>query len=125
MRLLLIRHAQSTDNVIGVLGTTIPGPELTDLGREQADAIPAALAEESIDAIYVSTMQRTWMTAEPLARARGLEARVLEGLEEIHGGQYEGRSDKDAIRGYLGTIVSWWHDSAARIPGSESGDEFF
>ncbi len=125
MRLLLIRHAQSTDNVIGVLGTTIPGPELTDLGREQADAIPAALAEESIDAIYVSTMQRTWMTAEPLARARGLEARVLDGLEEIHGGEFEGRSDKEAIHGYMGTIVSWWHDSGARIPGSESGDEFF
>jgi broad specificity phosphatase PhoE len=25
----------------------------------------------------------------------------------------------------MGTIISWWQDSAARIPGSESGDEFF
>jgi probable phosphoglycerate mutase len=25
----------------------------------------------------------------------------------------------------MGTIVSWWQDSAARVPGGESGDEFF
>jgi broad specificity phosphatase PhoE len=25
----------------------------------------------------------------------------------------------------MGTIISWWQDSTARIPGSESGDEFF
>ena len=125
MRLLLIRHAQSTDNVLGVLGTDIPGPELTDLGREQAAAIPGALSAESIDAIYVSTMQRTGMTAAPLAAERGLPIEVLDGLEEITAGDFEGHSDKDAVRAYMGTIISWWQASDARIPGGESGDEFF
>ena len=125
MRLLLIRHAQSTDNVPGILGTTIPGPVLTDLGVEQAAAVPAALAGESIEAIYVSTMQRTALTAAPLAEALGLDAQVIDGLQEISAGDVEGRSDKDSIRSYMGTILSWWQDAGARIAGGESGDEFF
>jgi broad specificity phosphatase PhoE len=125
MRLLLIRHGQTIDNVNGALGTVIPGPVLTGLGQEQAAAIPDALAAETIQAIYASTMQRTALTAAPLAAALGLEVEVLDGLREIDAGIFEGKSDKDSIRGYMGTIISWWHDSAARISGGESGDEFF
>jgi probable phosphoglycerate mutase len=125
MRLLLIRHAQSTDNVPGILGTTIPGPELTELGREQAAAIPKALAGQPIDAIYVSPMQRTGLTAAPLAAERDLSIEVLEGLEEIDAGDFEGRSDQDAIHVYMGTIISWWQNIDARVPGGESGTEFF
>ncbi len=125
MRLLLIRHGQTIDNVNGELGTVVPGPALTDLGREQACAIPAALAGESIEAIYASTMQRTSLTAQPLATALGLEIEVVDGLQEISAGAFEGRSDKDSVHAYMGTIVSWWHDSSARVTGGESGDEFF
>ena len=125
MRLLLIRHGQTVDNVNGALGTVIPGPVLTDLGVDQAAAIPAALAGESIEAIYVSTMQRTALTAAPLVAATGLEARVLDGIYEIGAGIFEGKSDKDSVHAYMGTIMSWWKDSAARVTGAESGDEFF
>ncbi|HEX4443611.1 MAG TPA: histidine phosphatase family protein [Galbitalea sp.] len=125
MRLLLIRHAQSTENVVGILGSDVPGPVITDLGREQAAAIPAALSEEKIDAIFASSMQRTSLTASPLAARLGLAVQVLDDLGEISAGELEGRSDKDAIRAYMGTIISWWQTSSARIPGGESGDEFF
>jgi probable phosphoglycerate mutase len=125
MRLLLIRHGQTIDNVNGALGTVIPGPALTELGEQQAAAIPPALASEAIEAIYASTMQRTALTAAPLAATTGLDVGILDGLREIGSGDFEGNSDKDSVRAYMGTIVSWWHDSAARIPGSESGDEFF
>ncbi|HEX4058530.1 MAG TPA: histidine phosphatase family protein [Galbitalea sp.] len=125
MRLLLIRHAQSTDNVSGILGTLVPGPLLTPLGRAQAEAIPTALAGESIQAIYASRMQRTSLTAQPLAAALGLDAQVVDGLEEIGAGAFEGRSDREAVRAYMGTIMSWWTDPDARIEGGETGAEFF
>ena len=125
MRLLLIRHAQSTDNVLGILGTETPGPELTALGREQAAAIPSALAGEKIEAVFASRMQRTSLTARPLAQALGLEIVVLEGLEEIGAGAFEGRSDRDAVRAYMGTIMTWWQDLGARMEDGESGHEFF
>jgi broad specificity phosphatase PhoE len=125
MRLLLIRHGQTIDNVNGALGTVVPGPVLTELGQEQSAAIPEALLGESIDAIYASTMQRTVLTATPFAESLGLPVQVLDGLQEVGAGEFEGQSSKEAIRGYMGTIISWWQDSTARIPGSESGDEFF
>jgi probable phosphoglycerate mutase len=124
MRLLLIRHGQTIDNVRGALGTVIPGPGLTELGHTQAAAVPAALAGESIDAIVVSTMLRTHLTAAPLAEALGLEPIVTDGLQEIDAGSLAGRSDSEAIHGYMGTIFSWWTDFEARIPGGENGAEF-
>ncbi len=125
MRILLIRHGQTIDNVNGDLGTVVPGPELTELGRRQSAAIPDALASEPIEAIYVSTLQRTRLTAEALARTRGLEIQEIEGLQEIAAGELEGRSDPDAIRTYMGTIFSWWNDFGGRIPGGEDGNEFY
>ncbi|MCS5719224.1 histidine phosphatase family protein [Herbiconiux sp. CPCC 205763] len=125
MRLLLIRHGQTIDNVRGALGTVVPGPGLTDLGREQAAAVPAALADEEIEAVFVSTMLRTEETAAPLARALGLRPVVLEGIQEIDAGTLEGRSDEEAIRSYMGTIFTWWTDFSARIPGGENGTEFY
>jgi probable phosphoglycerate mutase len=125
MRLLLIRHGQTIDNVRGALGTVIPGPPLTELGEQQAAAVPTALAETPIDAIYVSTMLRTQLTAAPLSTARGVDVEVIDGIQEIDAGALEGHSDEDAIRAYMGTIFSWWVDTDARIPGGENGTEFF
>jgi broad specificity phosphatase PhoE len=125
MRLLLIRHAQTIDNVNGELGTLVPGPPLTELGVSQAAAIPGALDAQPIAGIYVSTMQRTRLTAEPLARSRGLSIVELDGLREITAGDLEARSDKESIRTYMGTIFSWWQNFDSRIPGGEDGNEFY
>ncbi len=125
MRLLFIRHGQTIDNVNGALGTVIPGPGLTELGAKQAAAIPLALESQQIEAVYASTMLRTQLTARPLAHSRGLEVRVLDGLQEIGAGELEGRSDEDSIRLYMGTIFSWWTDRSARIPGGEDGEGFW
>ncbi|MCS5734035.1 histidine phosphatase family protein [Herbiconiux daphne] len=125
MRLLLIRHGQTIDNVHGALGTLVPGPGLTELGFEQAAAVPTALADQPIEAIYVSTMVRTQLTAAPLAAALGLQPVITEGLQEIDAGDFEGRSDKEAIHGYMSTIFTWWTDFSARIPGGENGTEFY
>jgi len=125
MRLLLIRHGQTIDNVNGALGTAVPGPGLTELGTRQAAAIPQALQSEPIEAIYVSHLVRTRRTAEPLAHSRGLEIQEIDGIEEIRAGDVEGRNDMDAVRLYIGTIFSWWQDFDARIPGGEDGNEFY
>lgn len=125
MRILLIRHGQTHDNVSGSIGTVIPGPGLTDLGFRQAAAIPDALASEPIDAIYVSTLRRTRLTAQPLANARGLAIQEIDGLQEITGGAVEGNSDPESIKTYMGTIFSWWDDFGTRMPGGEDGNEFY
>lgn len=123
MRLLLIRHGETPDNVAGALGTVIPGPGLTPLGHRQAAAIPAALEREDIDAIFVSRMLRTHLTAVPLAEARDLEPTQLDGIHEIDAGHLEGRTDLESAYAYMGTLLSWWHKPEARL--GESGIEFF
>jgi broad specificity phosphatase PhoE len=126
MRLLLIRHGQTPDNVLGELGTTVPGPGLTDLGLEQAAALPEALAAEGIGALYVSTMVRTQLTAAPLAASLGLAPTVLDGLREVEAGELELRSDPRSVSTYLGTVLSWVDgDLDRRMPGAEDGHEFF
>ena len=126
MRLLLIRHGQTPSNVVGALDTARPGPGLTALGKAQAEAIPAALADQPIDAVYASPLIRTQLTAAPLAEARDLDIEVLEGLEEIIAGRWEMRNDMDAVRTYMETASRWGvGELDAVIEGGESGHEFF
>lgn len=126
MRLLLIRHGQTPANVRGELATARPGPGLTELGEAQAAAIPEALGDGPIAAIYVSPLRRTSDTAAPLAAAHGLEPTVLEGLEEIEAGDLEDRSDMPSVMAYVRTAFGWvGGDLDARIPGGPDGHEFF
>ncbi|PRY64070.1 putative phosphoglycerate mutase [Glaciihabitans tibetensis] len=126
MRLLLIRHGQTPANVIGSLDTTIPGPGLTELGYEQAAAVPGALAGERIDAIYASVQVRSQLTAEPLVRERGLPLQVRPGIREISSGHLEGNTDVESQEFYLSTMVAWVEgDFAREIPGGESAADVF
>jgi probable phosphoglycerate mutase len=126
MRLLLIRHGQTPSNVIGALDTATPGPGLTELGREQAAALPGALAAESIDTLVVSSLVRTHETAAPLAAARGLEPIVRPGIREIEAGDLEMRNDREGVMAYLEAFGSWAQGQYdARIPGGENGVEAF
>jgi len=126
MRLLLIRHGQTPSNVIGALDTATPGPGLTELGHEQAAALPEALAGEAVDAIVVSTLVRTHLTAAPLAAARGLAPIERAGIREIEAGDLEMRNDRAGVMAYLEAFRSWAEgDFEARIPGAENGVEAF
>lgn len=126
MRLMLIRHGQTPSNVVGALDTGRPGPGLTALGQAQAEAVPGALAEERVDAVYASALIRTQLTAAPLAEARGLDIEIIEGLEEIVAGRWEMRNDMEAVRTYMETASRWAvGDLDAVIADGESGHEFF
>ncbi|NQX10835.1 histidine phosphatase family protein [Microbacteriaceae bacterium VKM Ac-2855] len=126
MRLILIRHGQTPSNVAGLLDTRIPGPGLTELGLEQAAALPAALAGERIDAIYVSNMVRTRLTAAPLLADRAVVPIERAGVREITSGDLEMKSDEDSVRTYMSAVFRWAEgELELRVPGGESGAEFF
>ena len=126
MRLLLIRHAQVPANVLGILDTDAPGPSLTDLGRAQAEALVHTLGDEAIEAAWASTLVRTQETIAPTAERRGLPVAVLEGLREIRAGDLEGERTREAQRAYITTVFAWaTGDADRRMPGGETGHEFF
>jgi probable phosphoglycerate mutase len=123
MRLILVRHGQTSSNVGFLLDTAAPGADLDDLGREQAEALVEKLAGYAVEAIYTSDLVRTQQTATPIASARELELRVLPGLREISAGEDE--LSKDATR-YVGTLLKWHAgELMARVPGGEDAAEFF
>jgi probable phosphoglycerate mutase len=125
MRLLLIRHGQTPSNVKSLLDTAVPGPGLTELGERQAAALPEALADEDVEAVYASTMVRTQLTAAPLAAARGLGVQVRDGIRELAAGDLEGlpgASERGAE--YMTTVFAWASgDVERRMPGGENGVE--
>ncbi|KHL10586.1 putative phosphoglycerate mutase [Mumia flava] len=125
MRLLLIRHGQTTNNVSGALDTAIPGAELTPLGQAQAQAVPEALADVPVAGIYASRLVRTQMTAAPLASVRRLDVVVRPGLEEISAGELELRRDPDARQAYIDTLAAWMTgDLGHAMPGGPDGHHF-
>ncbi|WP_104086484.1 histidine phosphatase family protein [Arthrobacter sp. GMC3] len=122
MRLILIRHGQTPNNILNLLDTAVPGPGLTKLGEDQAAAVPDALREEQIQAIYVSNLTRTALTAQPLARDRGLTPIMREGLREISAGSLEMKGDMESVMAYMTTMKSWLTgDLAVRMPGADTG----
>lgn len=124
MRLLLIRHGQTPSNLGNFLDTAVPGPGLTALGRQQAEALPEALADQDIDVLYASTHVRTQLTAAPLAAERGLTVHIREGIREVSAGELEMRNDPEAINQYLTTVLAWSAgQTTGRMPGGENGSE--
>jgi broad specificity phosphatase PhoE len=122
MRLILIRHGQTPSNVGRHLDTAEPGPGLTALGLQQAEALPRALHGERVEAVYASTLLRTQLTAAPLARELGLDVPVRAGLREISAGDLEMANDELSIRRYLSTVLGWANgDVGTRLPGGEDG----
>ena len=124
MRLILVRHGQTPANVDGILESTIPGPGLTALGHEQAEELVEALTDEKIDAIFVSSMIRTHLTAAPLVAARSIEPAVRDGLREIAAGDVEGKTDEASVHQYVHTLLEWCAGELdVRMPGAETGHE--
>lgn len=93
---------------------------MTELGHEQARALPGSLDAEPIEAIFASTLTRTQETAAPLARAMGLDVRVRRGIREITAGAMEMANDEESIQTYL-SIALGWADGASEtpIPGTD------
>lgn len=125
MRIILIRHGETLSNVAGKLDTALPGAELTELGVEQAQALPQRVAHLDFDAIVCSGTARTLATGAPLANARGLEMGVDERFVEIQAGSAELSTHEWDWKTYVDVISAWWAgDLDARQPDAEDGNEF-
>ncbi|MCR3720240.1 MULTISPECIES: histidine phosphatase family protein [Prauserella salsuginis group] len=124
MRLYLVRHAQSEANVRKILDTALPGPPLTELGRQQARDLAERLGGEPIAAVYASYATRARQTAGPLADALSMEVTLLPGVQEVSVGDLEGRGDQEALELY-GKIVGQWLDGRLDVPlpGGETGHD--
>jgi probable phosphoglycerate mutase len=90
---ILVRHGESAAARPDEPFPLVDGhgdPPLHENGLRQADLVGERLKTQRIDAIYVTTLQRTAQTAAPLAAALGLTPVVVADLREVHLGDWEG-----------------------------------
>jgi probable phosphoglycerate mutase len=114
----LIRHAEN-DFLGQRLPGWLPGVHLNERGVAQARALAEVLASVRLAALYSSPLDRALETAEPLARAKGLEIRIRPELGEVKVGQWEGESLRRLRRRKLWTVIQQ-APSLARFPDGES-----
>lgn len=74
----VVRHAERADAVAGGSPTMASDPDLSDAGRARAQSLATALKDAKITAIFVTPYKRTQQTAEPLAKALGLQVTAID-----------------------------------------------
>jgi broad specificity phosphatase PhoE len=124
LRLVLVRHGQTTANAAGVLDTKLPGHALTEEGHRQAAELVQRLADEPVVAVYASRALRAQQTAQPVAAQHGLATQILSGVHEVFLGDLEGRGAPEDHQA-LHELYRSWHcgDLQAARPGGESGKQ--
>ncbi len=124
MRLILVRHAQSTSNVNLVMDSLPPGPPLSERGAAQAREVAEALAAVPVEAVYASTARRAQATAEAIAAAHGLRPMVVDGVQEVFLGDLEGRRDAGSLTAFAQVWECWAAGDEDRpMPGGESATD--
>ncbi|ACB86445.1 histidine phosphatase family protein [Natranaerobius thermophilus] len=94
MRLLLIRHGESTGN----FEERFQGKkeyQLTDRGCKQAQNLAEKLRNESFDAVYTSSLSRAHDTAKEICKYHSLDPIVDELLSEYCWGVIEGHTREE------------------------------
>lgn len=119
---LLIRHGENEYVKKGRLAGRLPGVHLNEKGQEQAKNLAEKLTGAPIKAIYSSPLERTMETAEPIAKALGLEVIPRMGLVEVDVGKWQDKKLKRLSRHKLWQTVQT-RPSIMRFPGGESFEE--
>lgn len=104
-RVIAVRHGETAWNVDARIQGHLDIP-LNDTGRWQARRLAEALAEEALDAVYASDLQRAWETARHVAEAAAAPLRADPGLRERGFGRFEGHTFRE--------IEARWPDQALR-----------
>ncbi|MFW0786274.1 histidine phosphatase family protein [Gordonia sp. CPCC 206044] len=120
-RLHLVRHGETTSNVMRRLDTALPGADLTDFGVRQGVRFALEHQPEEPVVLVSSAARRARQTAEMISSVWGVQPDVADGIHEVQVGELEDRTDDDA-HGVFKDIVDRWHrgELEARIPGGES-----
>ena len=75
--IFVVRHAERADAGTSGASMMASDPELSETGRARAQSLAATLRDAKITAIYTTEYNRTKQTAEPLAKALGIQATVV------------------------------------------------
>ncbi|MGC8836971.1 MAG: histidine phosphatase family protein [Anaerolineae bacterium] len=127
--LILVRHAESDANRLGLWqGGNVDGT-LTPLGHLQAARVAERLAEwkPPVQRLYSSPLRRAVQTAEPIAQRLGLDLIFHPDLREIGVGQVSGLTTEEFAQRFPDFYERWLNkdDLDFTWPGGEQRRAFF
>ncbi len=116
--LLFIRHGKTDFPEDRIYCDDREDPPLNDAGRTQAQSAADWLTKAGIqlDALYCSPTLRTRQTAEPIARALGLDPALDDRLTERHFGIWEGLYFHEIMAKFPEEHRQWKTDNAGFAP---------
>lgn len=123
MRLLLIRHGESTGNIEKRLSHW--GDPLTERGLEQALGLAGRLQGLSLAALYSSPFRRTCLTADVISEATGLPATELSGVQEWDIGELSGVTYQELTEQHPDIVEQFRRaGDHPSFPGGEDREDF-
>jgi len=122
-RVYLVRHGRTEWNTLRVFRGHAD-VDLDDGGRAQARRTAKALSDVAPACVYTSPLSRSRHTAEILAKAHRLVARVDAAFTDIDYGTWTGRTEA-AVRKEFPRLTEQWRTAphTVRFPDGESLDQ--
>jgi phosphohistidine phosphatase SixA len=99
--IVLLRHGGRDPNAEG------SDPPLSPRGRKRAAALPAALGNIGVTAIYCPNLQRNIETAEPLAEHLGLKINIISNRRLLHSEKLARELLDEFISKHANGVVVW------------------
>lgn len=87
-QLVLVRHGETTDNVLGV-AQGWGNSDLSERGEDQVRRLARRLRSYGATSLFSSPLSRAMATARAIGSALGLEITPLDDLREMNYGEWE------------------------------------
>lgn len=118
MKLILVRHGETEENIKGIVQGQSDG-HLNEKGKEQSRKVAYRLKEEKIDSAYISDLKRAKDTAQEILRFHpSTEVHFVKELREVNAGVL------------TGVVKGAWNDDYKKYQGPfaqikpEGGESF-
>lgn len=98
-KLILVRHALTTDNQNNRLSGHIDS-QVSEIGKKQIEQLTRYLEDIKIDSIYTTTSSRTKDTVKEISKIKDIQIKEKENLKEISFGDFEGITFEDIKKSY-------------------------
>jgi broad specificity phosphatase PhoE len=119
MEIVLLRHGATDWNLQGrCQGSS--DRRLNEAGLRQAEQIAIQLSNETIHAIYSSSLERARQTAQVVSRPHNLSVMIDDGVRELDHGELEGLTFNE-IKEKFSEFLARWRTAPAelQVPGGE------
>lgn len=116
MKLIFVRHGQSTANQLNLIANRGFQYPLTELGLNQAKVLAENLLNHNINCMYTSPLLRAVQTTEVLQIHLNVPFKIAPQLREYDNGILEGKSDDQSWNFYQTTLQAWLNGSLDQKP---------